>query len=182
VILEPDAVLHLVDSCTPQEFHEERFDLLKDAVERLKRQPNTKVYLDAGNAGWSQPDALFDPLQRAGIGKADGFAVNVSNFYPTAASKEFGQKLSAKVGGKHFVIDTSRNGNGPYTGGEPEENWCNPPGRALGEAPTTDTGDPLVDAYLWVKRPGESDGDCRGGPKAGEWWPSYALGLARATN
>jgi endoglucanase len=182
VILEPDAVLHLVDSCTPQEFHEERFDLLKDAVERLKRQPNTKVYLDAGNAGWSQPDALFDPLQRAGIGKADGFAVNVSNFYPTAASKEFGQKLSAKVGGKHFVIDTSRNGNGPYTGGDPEENWCNPPGRALGEAPTTDTGDPLVDAYLWVKRPGESDGDCRGGPKAGEWWPSYALGLARATN
>jgi endoglucanase len=182
VILEPDAVLHLVDSCTPQEFHEERFDLLKDAVERLKRQPNTKVYLDAGNAGWSQPDALFDPLQRAGIGKADGFAVNVSNFYPTAASKEFGQKLSAKVGGKHFVIDTSRNGNGPYTGGDPKENWCNPPGRALGEAPTTDTGDPLVDAYLWVKRPGESDGDCRGGPKAGEWWPSYALGLARATN
>jgi endoglucanase len=182
VILEPDAVLHLVDSCTPQEFHEERFDLLKGAVERLKQQPNTKVYLDAGNAGWSQPDALFDPLQRAGIDKADGFAVNVSNFYPTAASKEFGQKLSAKVGGKHFVIDTSRNGNGPYTGGDPKENWCNPPGRALGEAPTTDTGDPLVDAYLWVKRPGESDGDCRGGPKAGEWWPEYALGLARATN
>jgi endoglucanase len=182
VILEPDAVLHLVDSCTPQEFHEERFDLLKGAVERLKQQPNTKVYLDAGNAGWSQPDALFDPLQRAGIDKADGFAVNVSNFYPTAASKEFGQKLSAKVGGKHFVIDTSRNGNGAYTGGDPKENWCNPPGRALGEAPTTDTGDPLVDAYLWVKRPGESDGDCRGGPKAGEWWPEYALGLARATN
>lgn len=182
VILEPDALLHLVDSCTPQEFHEERFDLLKGAVERLKQQPNTKVYLDAGNAGWSQPDALFDPLRRAGIDRADGFAVNVSNFYPTAASKEFGQKLSAKVGGKHFVIDTSRNGNGPYTGGDPKENWCNPPGRALGEAPTTETGDPLVDAYLWVKRPGESDGDCRGGPKAGEWWPEYALGLARATN
>ncbi|MFF4230196.1 glycoside hydrolase family 6 protein [Streptomyces sp. NPDC001820] len=181
VILEPDAVLHLVDSCTPQEFHEERFDLLKGAVERLKRQPNTKVYLDAGNAGWSQPDALFDPLRRAGIDKADGFAVNVSNFYPTAASKEFGQKLSAKVGGKHFVIDTSRNGNGPYTGGDPKENWCNPPGRALGEAPTTQTGAPLVDAYLWVKRPGESDGECRGGPRAGEWWPEYALGLARAT-
>ncbi|AVZ73229.1 endoglucanase [Streptomyces lunaelactis] len=179
VILEPDAVLHLVDSCTPQELHEERFDLLKGAVERLKRQPNTKVYLDAGNAGWSQPDALFDPLQRAGVGKADGFSVNVSNFYPTAASKEFGKRLSAKVGGKHFVIDTSRNGNGPYTEGDPKENWCNPPGRALGETPTTSTGDPLVDAYLWVKRPGESDGECRGGPKAGEWWPQYALGLAR---
>ncbi|MEU3917951.1 glycoside hydrolase family 6 protein [Streptomyces sp. NPDC029004] len=179
VILEPDAVLHLVDTCTPQEFHEERFDLLKGAVERLKQQPNTKVYLDAGNAGWSQPDALFDPLRRAGVDKADGFSVNVSNFYPTAASKEFGRKLSAKVGGKHFVIDTSRNGNGPYTAGK--DPWCNPPGRALGEKPTTQTGDALVDAYLWVKRPGESDGECRGGPRAGEWWAEYALGLARAS-
>ncbi|WP_406148779.1 glycoside hydrolase family 6 protein [Streptomyces sp. NBC_01012] len=181
VILEPDALLHLVDGCTPQEFHEERYDLLKGAVERLKQQPATTVYVDAGNAGWQSPDALFGPLQRAGIAEADGFAVNVSNFRTTAASTEFGKQLSAKVGGKHFVIDTSRNGNGPYDGGDPAENWCNPPGRALGESPTTKTGDELVDAYLWIKRPGESDGDCKGGPKAGDWWPEYALGLARAT-
>jgi endoglucanase len=82
------------------------------------------------------------------------------------------------VGGKHFVIDTSRNGNGPYTQGDPAQRWCNPPGRALGETPTTKTADPLVDAYLWIKRPGESDGTCKGGPKAGEWWASYALALA----
>lgn len=129
----------------------------------------------------AHPDTLFRPLRRAGIEAADGFAVNVSNFQTTAASTEFGKQLSAKIGDKSFVIDTSRNGNGPYSGGAPEENWCNPPGRALGETPTTDTGDELVDAYLWVKRPGESDGDCKGGPKAGDWWPEYALGLARAT-
>ncbi|MFD9538981.1 glycoside hydrolase family 6 protein [Streptomyces sp. NPDC060022] len=181
VVLEPDAVLHLVDGCTPQEFHEERYDLLKGAVERLKKQPGTTVYVDAGNAGWQTPDALFEPLQRAGVAEADGFAVNVSNFQTTAASTEFGKQLSAKVGGKPFVIDTSRNGNGPYDGGDPAENWCNPPGRALGEPPTTETGDELVDAYLWVKRPGESDGDCKGGPKAGDWWAEYALGLARNT-
>ncbi|MCM2392203.1 glycoside hydrolase family 6 protein [Streptomyces albipurpureus] len=181
VILEPDAVLHLVDSCTPQEFHDERYQLLKEAVERLKKQPETKVYLDAGNAAWSQPDALHEPLRRAGIDQADGFSVNVSNFYPTAASRDFGKRLSEKVGGKPFVIDTSRNGNGPYTGGDPKENWCNPPGRALGDAPTVKTGDPLVDAYLWIKRPGESDGDCKGGPTAGDWWPEYALALAGAT-
>ncbi|MBO0515088.1 glycoside hydrolase family 6 protein, partial [Streptomyces beijiangensis] len=162
VVLEPDAVLHMVNECTPQELHEERYDLLKKAVERLKRQPGVKVYLDAGNAGWQKPEALFQPLERAGLAEADGFAVNVSNFQTTAASTEFGKQLSAKVGGKHFVIDTSRNGNGPYTGGDPAENWCNPPGRALGDPPSTSTGDPLVDAYLWVKRPGESDGDCRG--------------------
>ncbi|MYR13850.1 endoglucanase, partial [Streptomyces sp. SID724] len=45
--------------------------------------------------------------------------------------------------------------------------------------PTTDTGDDRLDAYLWIKRPGDSDGTCRGGPPAGDWWPEYALGLAR---
>ncbi|MBC2904994.1 glycoside hydrolase family 6 protein [Streptomyces cupreus] len=181
VILEPDAVLHLVDGCTPDEFHEERYDLLKGAIEKLKSLKNTKVYLDAGNAGWGNPDQIFEPLQWAGIVRADGFSVNVSNFYRTEDSIQYGKDLSAKVGDKPFVIDTSRNGNGPYEDGDPAERWCNPPGRALGETPTTKTADPLVDAYVWVKRPGESDGECKGGPKAGEWWAEYALGLAEAS-
>ncbi|MEV5435939.1 glycoside hydrolase family 6 protein [Streptomyces sp. NPDC052682] len=181
VVLEPDAVLHLVDHCTPEQFHEERYDLLKGAVTKLTSLGNTKVYLDAGNAGWGKPDQIFEPLKRAGIDQADGFAVNVSNFYTTEDSLAYGKELSAKVGGKHFVIDTSRNGNGPYTQGDPNERWCNPPGRALGETPTVRTADPLVDAYLWVKRPGESDGECKGGPKAGQWWPAYALKLAEAS-
>ncbi|WP_328430555.1 glycoside hydrolase family 6 protein [Streptomyces sp. NBC_00443] len=181
VILEPDAVLHLVDGCTPGEFHEERYDLLKGAITKLKSLKNTKVYVDAGNAGWGHPDQIFEPLKRAGIDQADGFSVNVSNFYTTADSIKYGKELSTKVGNKPFVIDTSRNGNGPYTEGNPDERWCNPPGRALGETPTTKTADPLVDAYVWVKRPGESDGECKGGPKAGEWWVDYALSLAKAT-
>ncbi|GAA3498302.1 glycoside hydrolase family 6 protein [Streptomyces prasinosporus] len=180
VILEPDAVLHLVDGCTPEEFHEERYDLLKGAITKLKGLRNTKVYLDAGNAGWGDPDQIFEPLKWAGVDRADGFSVNVSNFYSTEDSIAYGKRLSAKVGGKPFVIDTSRNGNGPYTGGDADERWCNPPGRALGETPTVRTADPLVDAYLWVKRPGESDGECKGGPKAGQWWEDYALKLARA--
>ncbi|HLL34570.1 MAG TPA: glycoside hydrolase family 6 protein [Streptomyces sp.] len=181
VILEPDAVLHMVDNCTAPEYHEERYDLLKGAVTTLKALKNTKVYLDAGNAGWGHPDQIFEPLKRAGIDQADGFSVNVSNFYTTQDSIAYGKELSAKVGNKPFVIDTSRNGNGPYTEGNPDERWCNPPGRALGETPTTKTADPLVDAYLWIKRPGESDGECKGGPKAGEWWPEYALELAQAS-
>jgi endoglucanase len=179
VILEPDAVLHLVDGCTPDEFHEERYDLLKGAISKLKSLKNTKVYVDAGNAGWGHPDQIFEPLKWAGIDQADGFSVNVSNFYTTKDSIAYGKQLSAKVGNKPFVIDTSRNGNGPYTEGNPDERWCNPPGRALGETPTTKTSDPLVDAYVWVKRPGESDGECKGGPKAGEWWAEYALNLAK---
>lgn len=180
VIVEPDSLPHLLqEGCTPQQFHEERYALLKEAVQKLKQLPKTKVYLDAGNPGFTQdPGALVQPLQRAGIDQADGFSLNVSNFITTEDNTTYGKKLSAMVGNKPFVIDTSRNGNGP-PGGQGEDAWCNPAGRALGEPPTTKTGDPLVDAYLWVKRPGESDGTCHGGPKAGQWWPEYALGLAK---
>ncbi|MGW7426923.1 glycoside hydrolase family 6 protein [Streptomyces sp. NPDC054813] len=181
VVLEPDAVLHLVDGCTQARFAEERYDLLRSAITRLKSLKNTKVYLDAGNAGWGHPDQIYQPLRQAGITEADGFAVNVSNFYSTQDSITYGKQLSEKVGNKHFVIDTSRNGNGPYTDGDPAERWCNPPGRTLGETPTTKTADPLADAYLWVKRPGESDGTCKGGPQAGNWWPTYALKLAQGS-
>jgi endoglucanase len=37
-----------------------------------------------------------------------------------------------------------------------------------------------VDAYLWIKTPGGSDGDCHAGdPPAGGWFQSYALGLVQ---
>jgi endoglucanase len=120
-------------------------------------------------------------LQQAGIESAAGFALNTSNFQWTDDSVAYGVAISDAIGaeeGTHFVVDTSRNGNGPLRGDRAQA-WCNPPGRALGTPPTTDTGDPVVDAYLWIKRPGESDGQCRGGPAAGQWWADYALGLAR---
>ncbi|MGV9882030.1 glycoside hydrolase family 6 protein [Streptomyces sp. NPDC003006] len=177
VIVEPDAVAHMVAGCRGADARE-RYRLLAYAVQRLKSHPNTKVYLDAGNAGWI-PDVrrLVAPLRSAGMDRADGFALNVSNFQTNEASSRYGHRLAAALGGgKHFVIDSSRNGNGPYQG---DAAWCNPPGRALGTPPTTATGDAALDAYLWIKRPGESDGTCRGGPRAGRWWPQYALGLAR---
>lgn len=175
VVLEPDAVAHVADGCIPGEYHAEREELLSEAITRLKQQPNTKVYLDAGNAGWiREPAKLVEPLKRAGIGQADGFALNVSNFQTNEVTKEYGVRLAEALDGKHFVVDTSRNGNGPLPGV-----WCNPPGRALGAPPTTGTGEPVVDAFLWIKRPGESDGTCEGGPAAGRWWPEYALELAR---
>ena len=97
----------------------------------------------------------------------------------------------------HYVIDTSRNGQGPWAPPaypDPQD-WCNPPDRGLGLRPTLETGEPLLDAYLWVKTPGESDGECTRGlgpagetvdpewgivdPAAGEWFPQQALELAR---
>src|SRR5262249_21283487 len=112
---------------------------------------------------------------------ADGFSLNVSNFYDTALTVRYGTYLSRRLRGTHFVIDTGRNGNGaapPQPDGSP--NWCNPPGRAIGRAPTTHTGLAAVAAYLWITPPGNSAGACRPGePPAGQWWTDYALQLAK---
>ncbi|WP_078856930.1 glycoside hydrolase family 6 protein [Streptomyces sp. NBRC 109706] len=183
VVLEPDAVAHTLDGCTAPMYVQDRYGLLAESVERLKRQPGTRVYVDAGNPDWiTDPGRLAQALRDSGIAEADGFALNVSNFQSLERSTEYGRELSGLLDGAHFVVDTSRNGDGPWEEGG-DESWCNPPDRALGTPPTTRTDDPLADAYLWIKRPGESDGECRGGPVAGEWWPEYALGLAeRATD
>ncbi|NGO79760.1 glycoside hydrolase family 6 protein [Streptomyces sp. YC504] len=182
VVLEPDAVPHLLDGCTPARFHDERFDLLDKAIDRLKRQPRTKVYLDAGHPAWvPNPWRMVPALMRSGVADADGFALNVSNFRADAEVITYGETLGELLGGKHFVMDTSRNGSGPPPPGM-NEPWCNPPGRTLGRTPTTATGHPRIDAFLWIKHPGDSDGACRGAPPAGEWWPEYALDLARRTD
>jgi endoglucanase len=111
--------------------------------------------------------------------------------------------LGSTVPTTHFVIDTSRNGVGPWNwsaAGYPNagtaQDWCNPPARGVGLRPTANTGNPLVDAYLWIKVPGESDGQCTRGlpagsadpergmidPAAGDWFPQQALELAQLAN
>jgi endoglucanase len=174
VVLEPDALAAM--HCLPPAARGDRTALLAWAAARLSRRPGVAVYIDAGNASWVAPAETARRLRDAGIARARGFAVNVSSFHTTARSRGYGKAVSRRVGGAPFVIDTSRNGAGPAPG----DAWCNPPGRALGEAPTGQTGDHAVDALLWVKRPGESDGSCNGAPPAGTWWPEGALALARA--
>ena len=169
VILEPDALAGM--SCLPERAQQERMGLIRDAVKTLK-SAGAAVYIDAGHPRWQSASTMAARLNRSGIDAADGFALNVSNFQTTSANVAYGKQISRAVGGKHFVIDTSRNGAG--SNGE----WCNPRGRALGENPTVHTGDGSVDAFLWVKVPGESDGSCAGAPAAGKWWPEYAVGLA----
>jgi endoglucanase len=179
VILEPDAVPDIADGCLSGGAAQARLGLLRQAVARIKRDPHARVYIDAGNAGWIKPSQrLIAPLRAAGVAKADGFALNVANFQSTGASVGYGNAVSRQLHGAHFVIDTSRNGNGVDDNPADAPTWCDPPGRALGRRPTTSTGIPRVDAFLWVKQPGESDGSCRpGAPAAGQWWTQYALGL-----
>jgi cellulase/cellobiase CelA1 len=113
---------------------------------------------------------------------ARGFSLNVSNFIETSRCLQYGADVlgileKEGITGKSFVVDTGRNGAGPFRG-QPEA-WCNPPGRALGDPPRE--GPPPADALLWIKPPGDSDGTCRQGPTAGRFWPEYAIDLARAT-
>ena len=178
VILEPDG-LGLLDKCLSEADQKVRLELYHFAVKTFNTLPQTYVYIDAGHSRWMPAEVAAQRLKAAGIAEAQGFALNTSNYRATDELVAYGKEVSAFLGGKHFVIDTSRNGNGPPEAGDGEESWCNPRGRALGSPPTTKTADPLCDAYLWLKKPGESDGECNGGPKAGEWWQEIALELAK---
>lgn len=181
VIVEPDAVADVVsDDCLSRSATKARLSMIAAEVKALDRDRDAHVYIDAGNSAWVQDlPKLASALEKAGVAHADGFALNVSNFQTTRASEAYGARLSKDLGGKHFVIDTSRNGEGPEYGADHVTVWCNPENVALGHAPTTDTGDRLVDAFLWVKQPGQSDGACKAGePAAGKWWLKYALRIA----
>lgn len=274
VIVEPDS-LGLIPGvdCSPEGVtataEADRYAMLNYAVDKLNSDPNARIYLDATHSGWMNVGNISQRLVRAGVLRADGFFLNVSNYqyttnqvyygtwiseciaYATQVSPDNfagcpnqywnggpatgwegraldnsriwvngGSDLSINVAGiesryasllgsvqptAHFVIDTSRNGQGPWTP-TPEQQaafpdpqtWCNPPQRGIGLRPTTNTGNPLVDAYLWIKVPGESDGQCSRGlgtgnnvvdpiwgqvdPAAGVWFPKQALDLARLAN
>jgi endoglucanase len=276
VILEPDGLGIIpwyttfegqLEWCQPGEANPEtaaaeRFEMLNYAVDALKAQPNVSVYLDGTHSAWLNVGDISDRLSKAGVDRADGFYLNVSNYQFTANLVQYGTWISsclslsdfygcanqywnggpegtkiadllgpwtgvalsnygewsddtdvpelntsginARYAGTqpttHFVIDTSRNGVGPWAPPaypDPQD-WCNPPERGLGLTPTADTGNPLLDAYLWVKIPGESDGECTRGlgpagetvdpewnlidPAAGQWFPDMALDLAQNAN
>ncbi len=164
IILEPDA-LDMAD-CLSGSARQERFDLIRYGVDTLTRNPAAAVYVDAGHSRWLPADEIANRLNQVGIANARGFSLNVSNFLTTDEEIGYGEAISGMTGGKPYVIDTSRNGNGPAGG---ELYWCNPSGRALGVQPTTATGNGHIDAFLWVKRPGDSDGSCGRGQPPRPW-------------
>lgn len=168
VILEPDA-LATASECGQTD---QRTNLLRAAVDELAGQGPT-VYVDAGHASWISPADMATMLTASGVENARGFSTNVAGYESDADEQAYAEAVSAALGGSHWVTDTGRNGAG--SNGE----WCNPEGRALGREPEAVDSDGL-DAYLWIKPPGESDGTCGGGPDAGVFWTERALTMARA--
>ncbi|WP_370288863.1 glycoside hydrolase family 6 protein [Nocardioides sp.] len=174
VVLEPDA-LAMLGSCAGQG---DRLGSLRYAGRALSRA-GARVYLDAGNSAWLPSSTMAGRLRGAGVASVRGFATNVSNMRPTADETAYADAINRALdargtGRRHYVLDTSRNGASPAV---PAGQWCNPPSARVGATPRWVSGRPL-DALLWVKPPGESDGECgRGEPSAGAWWPAGALRL-----
>ena len=236
----------------------ERFEMLNYAIGALKQHAKTKVYLDGTHSGWLGAGDAADRLSQAGIGAADGFFLNASNYEPDEKLLKYGTWIAkclwfadsssgswgaghsewcgsqyspaspndfstwaltdqwyadnvesqtwvpypGDAGLEHFVVDSSRNGAGAWQATDEQialgdvQAWCNPPARGAGKKPSSQTGNALVDAYLWIKVPGESDGQCnrwlpsgspdpvRGmmDPAAGAWFPEMALELAKNAN
>lgn len=152
VVLEPDALARL--DCYPTSEWDARIALLKYAVGVLAaKNPNTWTYLDAGNVTSGDAKEMARRLRLADIGKVRGFALNTANYFTTEQSVTRGNEiLQALGGGTHYIVDTSRNGNGS------DGSSCNPPARKLGTPPAR-TPAP-VDLHLWLRTPGESDGPC----------------------
>ena len=174
VILEPDALTQYNTSgCLSAAQGSERLGLFQYAISQFNQSaPNAAVYFDAGPPNGISADLMGQTLVYAGVSRAAGFAVNVSNYETTADSIAYGNQISSVAGGKHFVIDTSRNGQGPTA----DHAYCNPPNRGLG-LPSQPISGGLVDAYLWVQNPGTSDGTCNGFPPAGTFSSALAWTL-----
>jgi len=231
----------------------ERYAQLNHAVDSLAAHaPRAAVYLDASNSGWLGVGEAAYRLTKAGVLRAHGFFLNVSNYQLTSDNAQFGTWVSMALaapsgapawafddsGHFHFdwlpsqydpalgyainyspdyaatvtegikafmgeavaaipfVIDTGRNGRGPFraeayasapysqpasvVSGLAAGYWCNGYGAGAGPRPTLATGLPLVDAYLWIKVPGESDGTCDivGGARAWDFDAYNPWGIA----
>jgi endoglucanase len=176
VVLEPDALA--LTTCLSAAQAVERQEMIAAAVDTLTAA-GARVYIDAGDSAWISATEMAARLIAGGVHNAAGFALNVAHTESTPDTIGYADELRAILGETvHYVADTGRNGIGP----DEEHTWCNPLGRAVGTNPTLITGVVGLDAMLWIKPPGESDGDCNGGPSAGAWWPEYARDMVeRAT-
>jgi endoglucanase len=171
VILEPDALGDY--NCMSQDQINQRQSMLTNALQQFRSAaPNTWVYLDAGNPGWVDASTMAGRLHASGLSLARGFSLNVSNYFTTSENLSYAGRVNQALGqrygySKPFVVDTSRNGNG--SNGE----WCNPAGRRIG-TPTQQGGG--AEMLLWIKTPGESDGNCGvgSGSTAGQFLPEVA--------
>ncbi|KAK8062817.1 Exoglucanase 3 [Apiospora hydei] len=172
---------------------------------------NVVMYIDAGHGGWLgwndnlKPGAeglakglqgrwLPEPAKQGTRDETPGEFSDASDAQWNKAQNEklytemFGAELKSAGMPNHAIVDTGRNA---VTGLREEwGNWCNVNGAGFGVRPTADTGSELVDAFVWGKPGGESDGTSdtsatrydsfcgkpdafKPSPEAGQWNQEY---------
>jgi len=218
LVVEPDSLGNLVTNLNVAKCQQAQ-PAYESGIEYAMKTlnfANVAMYLDAGHAGWLGWDAnigpaaqLFARLYKAAGSPAAvrGLATNVANYNAfyiasppsyTQGDKNYDEQLyinaiapllTAAGFPAHFIVDVARNGVQP-TQQQAWGDWCNVKGTGFGVKPTTATGDPLVDAFVWVKPGGEGDGtsdsssaryDAHCGyadaltpaPEAGTWFEAY---------
>jgi endoglucanase len=178
IAFEPDSLGTI--ECHKKSRRDDRLRLLRYGVDRLAALPNATIYIEAGASDWQGATRMAPKLRAVGIAKVRGFMLNATHYDWTKSNIKYGLALSRLVGGKHFIINTAENGRGPIHKRLPNGRrltvWCNPPKRGLGPPPTTDTSNPMADAYLWINRPGYAQ-SCQGRPIA--WYLPRALSYAK---
>ncbi|KAJ5289551.1 uncharacterized protein N7443_009804 [Penicillium atrosanguineum] len=227
LIIEPDSLANLVtnmDVSKCANAHDAYLECTNYAVTQLNLD-NVAMYLDAGHAGWLGWPANLSPAAQlyaqvynnaSKPASLRGLATNVANYngwslstcpsYTSGDSncdeKRYVNALAPLLQNlgwdAHFITDTGRNGVQP-TQQNAWGDWCNVKGTGFGVRPTTNTGDALEDAFVWVKPGGESDGtsatsssryDAHCGysdalqpaPEAGTWFQAYFAQLVANAN
>ncbi|KAJ3046577.1 hypothetical protein HK097_000725 [Rhizophlyctis rosea] len=183
---------------------------------------NIAIYLDIGHGNWlnwgeeSRLNGIapyVNATRLAAPATYRGFASGVSNYRPlwdptgagrdeTTFATEMG-KVAEEAGlPSKWIIDTSRNGvYPPHEGYLEHGGWCNVRGAGMGPRPGlfSNSSLPNIDALVWAKTPGESDGtadrsaerfdeNCVGpqamlnAPEAGAWFQEQFVMLVRNAN
>jgi cellulose 1,4-beta-cellobiosidase len=226
LVIEPDSLANLVTNLNVAECAAAQsayIECVTYAIQQLNI-PNVSMYLDAGHAGWLGWSANIGPAaqlftslwENAGKPAAvRGLATNVANYNAwTGACASYTQGdsncneelyvnalaplLSSSGFPAHFIMDTSRNGVQP-TSQLAWGDWCNVINTGFGVRPTTNTGNVLEDAFVWIKPGGECDGTSNStaprfdyhcaladalqpSPQAGTWFQAYFQQLLQNAN
>jgi endoglucanase len=168
VVVEPDALPLFSSSVAACPTKPDGWQSMLRFASKKLGGTDAWVYLDAGHSNWTPYDDRPSFLKQSGIQYVRGFSTNVSNFRPSSDEKAYAATLlqglrELGVKGKRYIIDTSRNGAQPL-----DDQVLNPPWARVGQPPRL-LFDGAFDGRLWIKHPGESDGQVNGGNSSGRW-------------
>ena len=125
----------------------------------MQLKPCTHSLFATRHSNWvgtEHPCCLDDPC-----GRVPQYSGGASEIVYAQTLHRHMREVCAGSFSPHFVIDTSRNGNEKaraFNTTTSCDAWCNVRSAGLGRAATTATGVDIVDAFLWIKTPGQSDG------------------------